>query len=201
MLHNKLLGNYIFRKHLERDESIVYIGHKHYVLLLKSFVPYLFLGILLPWMIYVSKGDFQFFWIPLAFCSFVRFYIKFFMWFFDCWIITNKSIIDIYWKSLFKRTIIRIPFAHIEAISISISGFLNTILKRGKIQIVKNSDGNEVILDNAYDPVKIETWILEEQDRIATEIAASKTGKEDKIKTILSNIIEEYARAKNIDLD
>ena len=202
MLHNTRFGKNIFTRDLQEGEHILYVGHVHTSMLLKDFIPYLILGVITP-VLFVSSNE------PVAvliggvlgIASFIRFYIRFLLWYYDCWVITNKGIVDYYWDSIFSKKVIRIEYSTFDGIAHEIKGFWNTVLNKGNIQVVKSLDHHEVILRNASNPKHIEQMILHAQKAHELDHKVQKhASKQEMIQNLLAEMLNDYAKEKGIDL-
>lgn len=78
----------------------------------------------------------------LAFSFWIDYYL-------DMWIITDKRIIDIEQIGLFKREASEIPFFRVQDVTVSIPGFLATLLKFGTLTIQTAGEQNFYIRDIA----------------------------------------------------
>ncbi len=52
----------IFKKHLEKGEEVLYAAHKHWVEFLGPFISIVFLGFILPWILYFAGFNSSIFW-------------------------------------------------------------------------------------------------------------------------------------------
>jgi len=201
MLHNSAFGARVFKKYLEPGEQIRYIGHNHVFILLRDAAIYLLLGVIIPYGLWFSNPDLW----PLSFLlvglSFIRFFYKASLWYFDVWIITHGGIIDVEWKGFFNRKIIRISFEHFEGISTQISGMWNTFIRKGRITLVRNIDNHPIILKHAYHPAHIESEVIKSQASFHEETKKTTTEKHEVLKDILTEMIADYAERSGRSLD
>lgn len=203
MFHNTRFGRKIFIRDLQEGEDILYVGHVHTIVLIKDLTLYLIIGIAIPYILTLSHDNVAILIAGImAICSFIRFYIKFLLWYFDCWVITEKGIIDYYWKNIFNKTVIRIEYGSFEGLAHEISGFWNTVLNKGTILVVKALDHHEVSLKNASNPKYIEQMILHAQkSHEHLHSAQRNANKQEMIQTLLAEMLANYAKEKGVDLD
>lgn len=201
MLHNSAFGEKVFHKYLEPGDKIRYIGHNHVLILLRDGGLYILLGILIPYGLWYSNVDLWPLSGALLVLSTMRFLYKTSLWYFDVWIITNNGIVDIEWKGFFNRKIIRISFEHFEGISTQVKGFFNTIIRKGKVTLVRNIDNHPIFLRDAYHPEHIESEVIKAQTSFHEEGQKGLSEKHDSLKNILTEMIVEYAERSGRSLD
>lgn len=88
----------------------------------------------------------------------------------------------------------------LEGIAHEVKGFWNTVLNKGKIQLLKHSDHNDVALLNASNPKHIEHMLLQSMKAHEASKAPSHTEKHEMIQTLLAEMLANYAQEKGIDL-
>lgn len=201
MLHNSTFGRKIFAKYLEPGEKIRYIGHNHVLILVRDALLYLLLGLLIPYALWFSNADLW----PISFILFLlssfRFFYKAALWYFDVWVITHGGIVDVEWKGFFNRKIIRISFEHFEGISTQVVGVLNTLIRKGKITLVRNIDNHPIVLRHAYHPEHIESEVIKAQASFQEETQKVTTEKHEVLKDLLTEMIADYAQRTGRNLD
>lgn len=201
MLHNSGFGENIFKKYLEPGEKIRYIGHNHVLILLRDGFLYLLLGLIIPYGLWFSSSDLW----PISFVLFllstVRFLYKASLWYFDVWIITPNGIVDVEWKGFFNRKIIRVSFEHFEGTSTQVVGVLNTLIRKGRITLVRNIDNHPIVLRHAYHPEHIESEVIKAQASFHEETQKATTEKHEVLKDILTEMIADYAQRSGRSLD
>lgn len=158
--------NMLFTKHLDDDEVLVRVVHKHWLLGVKAlFWPTVFVVITglvalgFPTRpIFILTGI-----IGLTF--FVWWLRSFFDYFLDAWIITNEGIIDVAWHGWFHRQSSRILYSDIQGVSYEIKGVIGTLLQVGIIEVEKISTGESVGLESVKRPKKVESLLLANQEK------------------------------------
>jgi len=187
------LEKIFFAGHLEKNEKIIFVIHKHWIEILQPLVQTIFFGIALP-------GIFTFF-FPIIFWGAVfwgiifllYFFWNFCDWYFDVWIATNKSVIDFEWKGIFHQLSSRIPYSVIDEFAWEVNGFWRKILGFGNAKI-KTANG-EINLINITNPKKAELKIISTRD---TFVNQKKIHEKDKIMDLLSEIIQDKIEKEDL---
>lgn len=161
-----MLQKMLFTKHLDDDEVLVRVVHKHWLLGVKAlfwptawiaFVALMCVGFpTRPMFIIAGVAEFVFavWWLRC-----------FFDYYLDAWIITNEGIIDIAWHGWFHRESARILYSDIQGVSYEIKGVIGTLLQVGVIAVEKISTGDSVSLESVKRPKKIESLLLLNQEK------------------------------------
>jgi len=199
MIHKSFLGTAIFKKYVEPGESVLFIAHQHGIVLYWDVLQMLVFAIGLPMFIVSSNPELYPVAILIALFFGLRFLNKFALWFFDCWVFTDRGIIDIRWKSIFKRDTINVDYRHTEGISVRVRGFWQTIFRMGDMTLDRDSTTAIMNLHNAAHPNKVQDRYMaaKAQALIGSNTMGSSTAK---IKDILSEMIRDYAEQKGISV-
>ncbi len=157
-----MLESFFFHRHLDDEEVIRLVVHKHWLLGLRElFWPSaLFAG---AWLLLVSIPDTYVFYAVaiISMASTVWWIRNFLDYYLDTWIITNKGVIDLEWHGWFHRESSRILYSDIEAVSYEIQGIVQTLLNIGDIAIEKISTGEAIAMPFVKKPKQVERVILE----------------------------------------
>ena len=161
-----MLQKMLFTKHLDDDEVLVRVVHKHWLLGVKAlFWPTV-------WLAIAGAVALGFPTRPILILSgvagivfFVWWLRNFFDYFLDAWIITNEGIIDVAWHGWFHRESARILYSDIQGVSYEIKGVIGTLLQVGMISVEKISTGDSVSLESVKRPKKIESLLLSHQEK------------------------------------
>ncbi len=161
-----MLQKMLFSKHLDDDEVLVRVVHKHWLIGTKAlFWPTL-------WLVLAALLAVGFPTRPMlivagvfAFCVLVWWLRNFFDYFLDAWIVTNEGIIDVAWHGFFHRESSRILYSDIQGVSYEIKGVVGTLLQVGVISVEKISTGDSVSLEWVKRPKKIESMLLNNQEK------------------------------------
>lgn len=160
-----ILDRLVFHGHLEEDEKILYVIHKHWIEIFKPVLELTFVGFLLPWTLYLMGFNKPlFFWIAVVWTTLaaIRYFYILTDWYADAWILTSMDVIHVEWSGIFHNSAARTNYQDIEGAEYEIKGFLATIFNFGELTI-KIASGN-VTIHNCSNPKKAEMKIAEVQD-------------------------------------
>lgn len=155
-----------FHRHIEEDEEIIMVIHKHWILGIK----YLFwplLAFLCAWLVFLfAPYKIIFYFAALgSVWALVWSLRNFYDYYLDAWIITDQGIIDVEWHGWFHRQSTRVLFSDIQGVSYEIQGVLGTLMRFGTIAVEKVSTGNVIALDSVKNPRVIEAVILKHMEK------------------------------------
>jgi hypothetical protein len=155
------LNEFLFARHLEDDEHIVTVVHKHWLMGVRS----LFWPVVSFWFAAMAlalfPGRFLFLAAAIWACaSLVWLARNFFDYYLDAWIITSMGIIDLEWHGWFHRESARILYSDVHGVSYEIQGILATLLRYGTVAIEKISTGALVSIAYVPNPRVVEATIL-----------------------------------------
>lgn len=181
--------NFLFSEYLEEGEKIHYVAHRHPIVLLENlWRPFLF-SVLLPLLFIYFLPAYLIFGAIWLFIGFSRLLYNFADWFFDAWLLTNSSVIDLDWNGFFSRSSNRLEYHMIEGVSYQYIGFLPTIFRYGDIYVQRVGSGTALCLKEAYKPRKIESEVLKLQTRYVTDKSYRD---HDALKNLLSEMIHHH---------
>jgi len=155
------LNSTLFNRHIDDDEEVTEIVHKHWILGIKHlFWPTV--SFLASWVLLYIAPFVAIFYIVALWCivSLVWWLRNFFDYYLDAWLITDKGIIDVAWHGWFHRESTRVLYSDIQGVSYEIQGVLATVLRYGVIGVEKISTGNIVSLPYVANPRRVESLIL-----------------------------------------
>ncbi len=181
-----MLEKFFFHRHLDDEESIKLIVHKHWLLGTRELIwpTLLFFG---AWALLISIPDkYVFYGVALISVGSLVWWIRNFLdYYLDAWIITNKGIIDLEWHGWFHRESARVLYSDIEGVSYEIHGVVNTLLGVGDMSIEKISTGGSITMEFVKTPKRVEAKVLEclEAYMLAKNMKDAKT---------VQNILAEY---------
>lgn len=156
---------FLFKKHLEDDEHIRMIVHKHWLLGLRVLLwPTVFF--LLPVALLAVRQSQPVAMIAGLFgvIALVWWLRNFFDYYLDAWIITDHGIIDLEWLGWFHRQSSRILYSDIQGVSTEIHGISGTLLRYGTVSIEKISTGSAVTIESVPRPRSVESVILKNME-------------------------------------
>jgi len=96
----------------------------------------------------------------------VAFFISWTEFYLDVWYITDKRIIAIDQKGLFRREVIDLRYEKVQDATIEIRGIISTLLTFGDIQIQTAGIHRDIILKNAKNPGKAKEIILSRHSNV-----------------------------------
>jgi len=159
------LNQRLFTRHLEDDETLHLVLHKHWILGIK-FLFWPTVSFLACWvLLYQAPYKTVFYVISLwSVVSLVWWFRNFFDYYLDAWIITDIGIIDVEWHGWFHRQSSRVLYSDIQGVSYEIQGVSNTLLRYGTIGVEKISTGSVISMDNVPNPRRVEGMILKNME-------------------------------------
>ena len=157
-----MIDKLLFHKHLEDEEVIARIVHKHWLIGLK-FLFWPSVSFLLSWVSLALVYQYRFLVLLVALWSIwsVVWWLRcFFDYYLDAWIVTNMGIIDLEWHGWFHRQSTRVLYSDIQGVSYEINGVLGTMLRFGTVSVEKISTGSVIALSSVGKPRSVEALIL-----------------------------------------
>lgn len=192
-----MLDRLLFRQHLEDDEEVVEVIHKHWILGLKD--------LLLPMAAFVV-GWIVLYVIPfrtvaygaglLSIAALVWWLRNFFDYYLDVWIITNQGIIDLEWHGWFHRQSSRILYSDIEGVSYEIQGLPGTLLRYGTVGIEKISTGSVIRLEAVKRPKQVQKLILKSMEKY---LHGKNLKDSTYVQELLAKMIAEQVQLKDVE--
>lgn len=187
----------LFLRHLEPDEELQNIIHKHWiVLLLTVFWPSASFLLAIVTIVFLPYRPI----ILLAGCwaifSIVWWMRNFFDEYLDAWIVTDAAIINVEWFGWFHRKSTRILYSDIEEVSYEIQGILATLFRYGTLSIERVSTGATVALDYVPNPRKVEGSILRSMEvYLRTKNLKDATH----VQELLSQIVARHLQLEDVE--
>ena len=156
------VGQRHFHRHVDDDEEIILVVHKHWILGCK----YLFwplLAFLSAWLLFVFVPYRPIFYAAAlgSIVTLVWGLRSFYDYYLDAWIITDQGIIDVEWHGWFHRQSTRVLYSDIQGVSYEIQGMLGTMMRFGSIGVEKISTGSVLSMDSVKNPRAVEAVILQ----------------------------------------
>jgi len=141
-----------FTKYLREGEDILFVCHKHIILIIDRIVITLFFGLFIPGFFYYNNSlsiqqliPFNYFEVYVIFLYFYLFY-KIFDWYNDVWVITDQGVVDIDWN-VFARRISFVEYSDIKGAEIDTPSIFDPIFDKGNIIIHTVSDDDDLIFE------------------------------------------------------
>jgi hypothetical protein len=189
-----ILDRLVFHGHLEEDEKILYVIHKHWIHIFKPVVELTFVGFLLPWTLFLMGFNKPlFFWIATVWTALaaIRYFYLITDWYADAWILTTMDVIHVEWSGLFHNSAARTNYQDIEGAEYEVKGFWATIFGYGDFTL-KISSGNMVI-HNCANPQKAEHKVAEIQDEFLNHKGLKDASQ---LKDLLSEMLATHNKNK-----
>lgn len=159
------LNGVLFSRHLEDDESVTIVVHKHWLLGIKYlFTPILSFALSLAFYYYFPFQTIALISAAWAIASLVWMLRNFFDYYLDAWIITDQGVIDIVWHGWFHRASTRVLYSDIQGVSYEIQGVAATLLRFGQISVEKISTGSAISMEYVSNPRRVEGIILKNME-------------------------------------
>jgi hypothetical protein len=186
-------ANFMFASYLEENERLLAVCHRHLFILLPQLLRLTLVGIALPILFYFLFPDFLILFIIWIGINLTRMFRATLIWYHDAILITDMSLIDVYWFSMFNKSSSRVEYQMIEGVSQEIKGFLRTIFNYGDISIQVMSGGSAMALKDAVNPRRIERMVLDYQKKYTMEQSFRDA---ESLKTILVQMVRQQVKNK-----
>jgi hypothetical protein len=186
----------LFQGHLEEDEILHLVVHKHWLFFVRAFFLPGGALIAITFFLIASPGMSTFALVLLADVAIAVWFLRsFFDEFLDAWLVTDRSVIDIAWHGWFHRTSTRIDYSSIEGVSTEVQGILGTLLHFGTLTIEKVGSGAKVSMENVPHSRTVESAILFRQE----QCLRSKNLKDSKaVQDLLAEIVAERMNLQGV---
>lgn len=161
------MRDFLYRSYLGEGEKIQFVIHRHIFMQIKDFGRIFFFGIALPavfWWLFPQIMLFASLWLGIGI---LRFIYEFFDWYYDAWLVTDISIIEIMWKGFFEKSSARIEYHIIQGIGYEVKGFWRTLFNFGTIALEKFT-GNPSVFDGAINPKRKAELLTKAQEDFVT---------------------------------
>ena len=186
-----VISNFLFTHYLEDGEDISIVCHRHIWTHRNELTKEFLVGIALPAIFYFVYPPFVLLWGAWLFVGFLRFLYTVADWYFDAWLVTNMSIIDVEWNGFFSRQSSRIEYHTIDGLQYTVQGFWQTILNYGNVQIQQIGGAVVIEMKDAANPRAIERGILQVQEKVIHDKARRE---HEALKDILTGLVQTSMR-------
>lgn len=157
-----MLTNFFFGKHVDDEEQILRIVHKHWLLGVKSLWAPTLVFIAVWSLLYYVRTKYAVYGVSLTAIVIGVWWIRNFMdYYLDAWIVTNKGVVDLEWHGWFHRSSARVLYSDIQGLEYEIHGIVGTVLGYGDITLEKISTGGTMTMPYVKNPRAVEIVILE----------------------------------------
>ncbi len=161
------MRDFLYKSYLAEGEEIQFVIHRHFFMQMKDFFRIIFFGILIPllgWWLFPQIQLFSIVWLSIGV---VRFVYEFFDWYYDAWLVTNASIVEIMWNGFFDKSSSRIEYHIISGIGYEVKGLARTLFNYGTIALDKFA-GNASVFDGAVSPKRKAEMLTAAQEKFVT---------------------------------
>ncbi len=144
--------------HLDTGETVILEVRKHWIIFvehilglsLAAFMPFVIFALLeifIPGLIDVNlPGNeyalFVFFYSIWLLILWISFFINWTKYYLDVWYVTEKRIIAIDQKRIFNREVSNVRFDKVQDVTVTVKGFIATMLDFGNIEVQTASEDN-----------------------------------------------------------
>jgi len=190
------ISDLLFKSHLEEDEKILEVLHRHSYVYFRDSFKTLFFGMILPvlgYLIFPSLIFVFFVWLVIGFFGMVYHFLD---WYYDVWIITNFGVIDIEVNGIFDKNAKRVEYTAIDALGYKINGVVATLLNFGDVTIDTMGTHMSLVLKEAPNPKKIEKLVVKYQERFVEE---SSFQDHEALKDMLAGMIAYHMKNNKIE--
>lgn len=123
----KRITYYLFGPHLEKDEQILHVVHRHPFMMVKGAIKITALHFFIPIFLWNVFPEIWFIFLVWLIYGFIAMNIMIFNWYFDAILVTNLNVINVKWNSPFDRSSVRVEYAMIEGTSYALKGIFQTL--------------------------------------------------------------------------
>lgn len=192
-----MLQGFFFQRHLDDDETILMVVHKHWMLGFKTLWLPTTVFVLVWSVLYVVRTQYVVYGISLGALGTAIWWIRNFMdYYLDAWVITDKGVIDLEWHGWFHRTSARVLYSDIEGVGYEIKGIAGTLIGYGEMSLEKISSGSAVSMPYVYKPRRVESTILQamESYMLKKNLKDAKT-----VQNILTELVTSTLQKQNAE--
>lgn len=183
-----MIRDFFYKSYLGDGEKILFVIHRHLFMQMKDFGKITFFGILIPsamWLLFPGTFIVA---LPWLFIGIVRFIYEFFDWYYDVWLVTNVSIIEIMWQGFFEKSSARIEYHIVQGIGYEVKGIMRTIFNYGTITLDKFAGGAS-IFDGATSPKRTSELLTQAQETFVS----NKTYKDhNALQSLLADLVHRH---------
>lgn len=158
---------------LDTDEHIIATIRRHWFVMIKVTFGSVLIAVL-PLLAWMTFGYFDvlpelslrteeimlFFYVVFLVFVWMFYFLEWTDYYLDVWLLTNKRVIDIEQKGLFRRDIISLQHDRIQDVSVITHGVIATLLGFGKIHVQTAGERRKIILKDAPNPEEVKRLIM-----------------------------------------
>lgn len=160
-----------FLKYLREGEELLFVCHRHVILIIDRIIVMLFFGLILPGFFYYNNSFSLQTLIPFYFFETYVFFLYFYLlytvfdWYNDVWLVTDLWLVDIDWK-IFARNIVYVEYNDVRWTEIQTNSFFDSFLNKWDIIVHTVWWEEDFLLPGAANPYDISSYINEVVERI-----------------------------------
>lgn len=189
----------MFGPHLEEEEQIIFVVHRHFFVILRDGLKISFLHLFLPIFFWYVFPELWFAFLVWLLYGFIAINKMIFNWYFDAILVTSKSLIDVKWNGPFDRESLRLEYSMVEGTSPIYKGVIQTVFNFGTIQVNRQGGGVGLELKDAVNPSKAESIIMSYQEKFLDNKNVEDV---DSLKNLLGEMIKKHVKEmKEIEVD
>lgn len=188
----------MFKKHLDDDETLKRVVHKHWLLGFRAlFWPSVWIVCTFIVLLFNNARGMVTVMGILDLVLVIWWLRNFFDYYLDAWLVTDHGIIDIAWHGWFHRQSARILYSDLQGVSYEIQGIWGTLLQFGTISVEKISTGSAVTLENVRKPKQIEVIILQSME---TYLHSKNMKDSTQIQQLLATLVADHIHLQEMDV-
>lgn len=150
---------------LAENEKVLYEVHKHWFVLFRE-ITSIIIWALLPIVAIsligalgseISRQALIIFWFAYGIwilALWIKLFWKWTDYYLDIWVITDKRIIDIEQKGIFKREISTLQMDKIQDVTVEVNGLFATMFKFGNLHVQTAGEQREFVITEIKEPVE-----------------------------------------------
>lgn len=156
-----MLNKAFFAGHLDDDEDILIVVHKHWLMGFKALWFPTLIFILVASVLYFVRTKAVLYGIALAELGVFIWWLRNFLdYFLDAWIVTDHGVIDLEWHGWFHRSATRVLYSDVQGVSYEVHGILGTLFNFGEMSLEKISTGSTLTMPYVKRPKRVTGLIL-----------------------------------------
>lgn len=151
----------MFSVQIQPDERLVVI-HRQTEWVLAKTVLFIFLAVYIPSFLVIKNnltqefGKVLIFWIVLVFLYGLN---KYLLWLLNSYVITDKRLLIVDYKSLFKKTVSDCDLGRITNLRFSTTGIFSSLLNFGNLEVTLSGLSEPFVLKNLRKPENLKTFL------------------------------------------
>jgi Bacterial PH domain len=152
-----------FSRYVDDHDAIEQVFHRHIFIVLEDVILWTFFGLIIPWFLYYydafSLQTSLAFWqvATWMFMIYVILIYKLCDWYYDVWIATEKTMIDVKWR-WFTSNLLYIPYDKIEWVEVRVRSILHSFIGMADV-IIKLAGDDRFVLTAASKSGEIVSYI------------------------------------------